>query len=175
MVKGRPSSHVSVPNYQDEPISDEDLIRGFLLDLGASGQSPKTLFTYGDSVRRLSAFGRELGFPPLAVMVNDHVRHWLSSLHQIGNKPASVHVRYRSVNRFFKWCVKEGEREDNPVDYIDPPRLPQVIQPFYEAQDVEAILKSDWEEVHLLPSRYRSCVDLVRYRGKGCRTMWNES
>ena len=101
--------------------------------------------------------------------------HSLSSLHQIGNKPASVHVRYRSVNRFFKWCVKEGEREDNPVDYIDPPRLPQVIEPIYEAQDVEAILKSDWEEVHLLPSRYRCCVDLVKYKGKGCRTMWNES
>jgi len=59
-----PSSHVSVPNYQSEPISDEDLIPGFLLDLGASGRSSKTLFICGDSVKRLSAFGRELGFPP---------------------------------------------------------------------------------------------------------------
>lgn len=142
MVKTRPSSHVYVPNYHEEPISDEDLIRGFLLDLGASGRSDKTSFIYGDSVKRLSAFGRELGFPPLAVMDKDHVRHWLASLHQKGNKPASVHVRYRSVNRFFKWCVKEGERDDNPIDYIDPPRLPQVIQPFYESQDVEAVLKA---------------------------------
>ncbi len=142
MGKTRPSSHVYVPNYQKEPISDEDLTRGFLLDLGASGRSPKTLFIYGDSVKRLSAFGRELGFPPLALMDKDHVRHWLSSLHQNGNKPASVHVRYRSVNRFFKWCVKEGEREDNPVDYIDPPRLPQVIQPFYNPSDVEVVLKA---------------------------------
>ncbi len=47
MVKTRPSSHVSVPKYQAEPISDEDLIRGFLLDLGASGRSPKTLYIYG--------------------------------------------------------------------------------------------------------------------------------
>jgi len=142
MVKTRPSSHVPVPNYHEEPISDDDLVRGFLLDLGASGRSEKTIFIYGDSVKRLSAFGHELGFPPLALMDKDHVRHWLTSLHQKGNKPASVHVRYRSVNRFFKWCVKEGEREDNPVDYIDPPRLPQVIQPFYEAQDVEAVLKA---------------------------------
>lgn len=142
MVKTRPSSHVSVPNYQEEPISNEDFTRGSLLDLGASGRSEKTLFIYGDSVKRLSEFGRDLGFPPLAMMDKDHVRHWLASLHQKGNKPASVHVRYHSVNRFFKWCLREGEREDNPVDYIAPPRLPQVIQPFYEAQNVEAILKA---------------------------------
>ena len=66
MVKTRLSSHVSVPNYQSEPISDDDLIRGFLLDLGASGRSSKTTFIEGDSVKRLSAFDRSLGFPPLA-------------------------------------------------------------------------------------------------------------
>ena len=37
MVNARPSSHVYIPNFQSEAISDEDLIRGFLLDLGASG------------------------------------------------------------------------------------------------------------------------------------------
>jgi len=125
MVKTRLSSQVPVPNYHEEPISDDDLARGFLLDLGASGRSEKTIFIYGDSVKRLSAFGHELGFPPLALMDKDHVRHWLTSLHQKGNKPASVHVRCRSVNRFFKWCVKEGEREDNPVDYITLPGFPR--------------------------------------------------
>ena len=142
MSTGTPSSHVSVPNYQLEPISDEDLIRGFLLDLGASGRSSKTIFIYGDSVKRSSSFARDLGFPPLAAMDKNHVRHWLTSLHQKGNKPGAVHVRYRSVNRFFKWCVKEGERQDNPVDYIDPPRIPQVIQPFYEPHEVEVVLKA---------------------------------
>ena len=99
MADTRASSHVSVPNYQLEAISDEGLIRVFLLDLGASGRAAKTTYIYGDSVKRLSAFGRELGFPPLALMDKDHVRHWLSFLHQTGNKPATVHVRYRSVNR----------------------------------------------------------------------------
>jgi site-specific recombinase XerD len=138
MVKKRPRSHVYAPNYKPEAISDEDLTRGSLLDLGASGRSPKTLFIYGDSVKRLSAFARDLDFPPLAVMDKDHVRHWLLSLYENENKPATVHVRYRSINRFFKWCIKEGERQDNPVDCIDPPRLPEVIQPYYDPADVEA-------------------------------------
>lgn len=85
MVKTRLSSQVPVPNYHEEPISDDDLARGFLLDLGASGRSEKTIFIYGDSVKRLSAFGHELGFPPLALMDKDHVRHWLTSLHQKGS------------------------------------------------------------------------------------------
>ena len=51
-------SHGSAPNY--EAISDEDLIRGFLLSLGASGRKPKTLETYRDSVRDLSAFGKRV-------------------------------------------------------------------------------------------------------------------
>ena len=123
MVSKTSRSHVSAPNYNPEPISDEDLIRGFLLDLGASGRSEKTLFIYGDSVKRLSAFARLTGFPPLATMGKDHVRHWLMSLHKKGNKPGVVHVRYRSVNRFFKWAVKEEERQDNPIDNIDPPRI----------------------------------------------------
>ena len=142
MVKSRPSSHVYVPNYQSEAISDDDLIRGFLLDLGASGRSPKTLFIYGDSVRRLSAFGRELGFPPLALIGKDHVRHWLTSLHQKGNKPATVSIRYRSLNRFFGWCVAEDERPDNPMDRVVPPRIPSEIQPYYQPHDVEAVVKA---------------------------------
>ena len=58
MVKTRPSSQDSAPNYQAEPISDEVLTRGFLLDLGASGRSPKTLFIYGDSVKPIMASER---------------------------------------------------------------------------------------------------------------------
>ena len=75
-------SHVSVPNFHPEPISDDELIRGFLLDLGASGRSPTTHFIYGDSVTRRLAFARKMGFPSLATMGRDHVRYCLAYLHQ---------------------------------------------------------------------------------------------
>ena len=61
MATVRSSSLSSVANFRVELISDEDLLRGFLLDLGASGRKDKTLFIYGDSVRRLSAFRRAMG------------------------------------------------------------------------------------------------------------------
>ena len=134
-------SHVSAPNFHPEPISDYDLIRGFELSLGASGRRVKTLEVYTDSIKALSAFARQEGLPPLAVMNREHVRLWLMSLHKKGNKPGTVHVRYRSLNRFFRWCVDEEERHDNPMDRIDPPRLPSVIQPYYTPEDLQKVLK----------------------------------
>ena len=38
------SSDVNAPNYQGEPISDEDLIRGFILALGAWGAQAKDTY-----------------------------------------------------------------------------------------------------------------------------------
>ena len=124
MVSKSSSSDVSAPNFDRESISDEDLVRGFLLALGAGGRKEKTLNIYEESIRMLSDFARSLGLPGLATMDRTHIRHWLTSLHQRGNKPATVSVRYRSLNRFFNWCVDEDERTDNPMDRVDPPKIP---------------------------------------------------
>ena len=129
-------------NPSPEPISDDDLIRGFTLSLGASGRAEKTLDIYEKSVRMLSGFARDVGLPGLATMNREHVRHWLLSLHQRGNKPGAISVRYRAVNRFLKWAVSEGERDDNPMDYIDPPKIPDEIQPHYSPAEVQAVLKA---------------------------------
>ena len=51
-------------------------------------------------------------------------------------------MRYRACNRFFKWCVAEEERSDNPMERIDPPKIPDEIQPYYTADQVNAVLKS---------------------------------
>ncbi|MCI0785111.1 MAG: tyrosine-type recombinase/integrase, partial [Chloroflexi bacterium] len=142
MVTKRSSSDVSAPNYTREPISDEDLIRGFILALGAGGRKAKTLTIYEDSIRMLSVFAQSLGLPGLATMDRTHIRHWLISLHQKGNKPATVSVRYRSLNRFFNWCVVEEERSDNPMDRVDPPKIPSEIQAYYQPHEVEALVKA---------------------------------
>ena len=118
------SSDVNAPNFDRELISNEDLIRSFILALGAGSRKQKTLIVYEDSIRMLSDFTRDLGLPGLTTMDRTHIRHCLTSLHKKGNKPATVSVRYRSLNRFFNWCVTEEERRDNPMDRVDPPKIP---------------------------------------------------
>ncbi len=142
MVAKPSSSDVNAPNSGRGIISDDDLIRGFIMALGAGGRKSRTLFIYEDSIRSLSDFARNLGLPSLATMDRTHIRHWLSSLHQKGNKPATVSIRYRSLNRFFGWCVTEEERSDNPMDRVDPPRIPSEIQAYYQPDDVEKVVKS---------------------------------
>ena len=142
MVAKPSSSDVNAPNSGRGLISDDDLIRGFIMALGAGGRKSRTLFIYEDSIRSLSDFARNLGLPSLATMDRTHIRHWLSSLHQKGNKPATVSIRYRSLNRFFGWCVTEEERSDNPMDRVDPPRIPSEIQAYYQPDDVEKVVKS---------------------------------
>ena len=46
MASKSSSSDVSVHNYTSEPLSDDDLIRGFTLALGAGGRKEKTLHIY---------------------------------------------------------------------------------------------------------------------------------
>ena len=121
--------------------SNEELLCGFLLALAAGGRKEKTLQIYGESIRMLSEFAASLGLPGLATMDRTHIRHWLTSLHQKGNKPSTVSVRYRSVSRFFNWCVEEGEREDNPMERVDAPRIPDTIQAYYMPHNVEAVVK----------------------------------
>ena len=142
MVYKSSSSDVGQSNPLRESKSDEELLRGFLLALAAGGRKEKTLKIYEESIRMLSDFAGNLGLPSLAPMDHTHIRHWLSTLHQKGNKPATVSVRYRSVSRFFNWCVNEREREDNPMDRVDAPRIPDTIQAYYLPHEVEAVVKA---------------------------------
>ena len=142
MVSRLSSSDVNAPNKRGESISDEDLLRGFILALGASGRKPKTLTIYKDSIQMLSDFASSLGLPGLVNMDRTHIRHWLTSLHQKQNKPATVSVRYRALNRFFKWCVVEEERPDNPMDKVEPPKIPDTIQAYYQPHEVETVIKA---------------------------------
>ena len=106
MAKCESNSHSYASNFAQGPVSDEDLIRGFLVDLGASGRAARTAEIYGDPISR----------------------HWSTSLHRAGNVPGWVHVRYRAVNRTFRWIVAEHERTDNtsPKSMNSPPASLQI-------------------------------------------------
>ena len=46
----------------------------------------------------------------------------------------------RALNRFFRWCVDEDERSDNPMDHIGPHRIPDEILPHDSEQNIETVL-----------------------------------
>ena len=75
MVSRTSSSDIYAPVVERGPISDDDLLRSFLLALGAGGRKEKTLLNYEASIRMLSEFTRGLGLPGLATIDRNNVRH----------------------------------------------------------------------------------------------------
>jgi site-specific recombinase XerD len=74
-----------------------------------------------------------------------------------GNKPATVNTRYRGVYAFYKWLCHEGEVRENPLKRIEPPHVPETVQPYYTPEELQLILKS-------LRSRRLRGLDAARTR-----------
>ena len=47
-----------------------------------------------------------------------------------------------SLKAFFDWCIVEGERNDNPCDAVDFPKLGQYLPEVLSVEEVEAIMDS---------------------------------
>ena len=152
------SQHPRPPNYliggrHDDPL----LLKEWALVLRGDGKSPRTIEGYADSIRQLAAFLERGGFPSLMEATAEHIREWLSNLRERGNKPATVNTRYRGVHAFYRWLVEEGEVRENPLARIRPPQVPESVQPYYTAEDLQLVLRS-------LRGRRLRAIDAVRTR-----------
>jgi site-specific recombinase XerD len=154
------SQHHRPPNYLI-PVSAQSpdllILREWLLVLRGDGKSPRTIEGYADSVRLLASFLQEGGFPSLTAATAEHVREWFNALRRRGNKPATVNTRYRGVSAFYKWLRAEGEVRENPLERIEPPHVPETVQPYYTPEELQLVLKS-------LRSRRLRGLDAARTR-----------
>ena len=137
------SQHSRPPNYliggrEADPL----LLQEWLLVLCGDGRSPRTIQGYADSVRQLASFLQKGGFPSLTQATAEHLREWFIALRERGNKPSTVNTRYRGVRAFYKWLLKEGEVPENPLTPIEPPKVPETVQPDYRAEELQLVLKS---------------------------------
>ena len=130
------SMQPSAPNF----LADETIVQGYLLALRASGRAEKTVDTYASALEVLRRFCDDRGMSGIAALSTEHLREFFNHLYKRGNKPASVSVRYRSLQQFYKWLVAEGERTDNPMERIPAPRVPETLQPHYGEEDLRRVL-----------------------------------
>jgi len=136
------SQHHRPPNYlisggHEDPL----LLKEWILVLRGDGKSPRTIEGYADSVRQLAVFLRRGEFPSLTEATAEHLREWLNDLRNRGNRAATVNTRYRGVHAFYKWLGKEGEVRENPLARIEPPRVPETVQPYYTLEDLQLVLR----------------------------------
>lgn len=152
------SQHHQPPNSLLAHGQDNLLIlREWVVVLRGDGKSPKTVEGYAESITHLARYLTAFGFPSLVGASAEHLREWLNSLRERGNKPATVHTRYRAARAFYEWLRREGEIRENPLDRIEPPRVPESIQPYYTSQDIQRVLTA-------LRSRRVRGIDAARTR-----------
>jgi len=106
-----------------KPVSrhnSDPWLRSWELALRAAGRSPRTVEVYMEAGNRLVA---AVGDPLKATRAD--IARFLLDMSEGGCTPATVSVRFRALQQFYKWLVAEGERADDPMVRLRAPRIPE--------------------------------------------------
>lgn len=118
------------------------MLPSWQLALDASGKSPKTIRSYTDSVRKLSAFLTSKGMPSAAGATGpEHIRAFLLAERE-RTSAISAQLHFRNLRVFFGWLDREGELDGpNPMVRVDKPVAPEEAKPFFTDAELAALLK----------------------------------
>ena len=113
----------------------------FLRHLAAENRSTSTRSTYAAAINAFAAFVERSGMPSeVSDLHREHVEAFLVDLQSLGQRPATVANRYRSLQQFFKWLVEEGEIKASPMAHMRPPHVPEEPPDILRPEDLKALL-----------------------------------
>jgi site-specific recombinase XerD len=127
------------------PLSTSlDQLRGsWLRSLRARNLAPKTIDGYDETARQLIAFLARV--PELVGKADSptraHVENFMADI-AAKRSAATVSVRYRALQQFFKWCVEEGELDANPMARMKAPIVPEQPVPLVGEEELRRLLKT---------------------------------
>jgi site-specific recombinase XerD len=114
----------------------------FRRHIRAIGLSPRTEQSYLESVEALARFLAERGMPlDTAAISREHLEEWLIALREAGRKPATLAIRYRSVQQFFRWAEDEGLVKRSPMAKMRPPKIPETPPDVLRDEELARLLK----------------------------------
>lgn len=117
-------------------MSDEKLFEYYSLYLKVErAMSPNTEASYLSDIR---AFFSTTGIDPRDVKVGD-VLDYLSGM-EVSKRSQSRALS--ALRSFFGWMILEGEREDNPCDGVDSPKMGKYLPAVLSVEEVDAIMSS---------------------------------
>ena len=118
------------------------LADSFEISLRARDLSPRTVRVYREAVDLLERFLAEAGMPTqVASVTREHLEAFMvRELQRVS--PTSVHIRYRALQQFFKWCVSDGEIGVSPMTNMKAPVVPEQPVPVIPADQLAALIKA---------------------------------
>jgi site-specific recombinase XerD len=114
-------------------VDIQALLPSWQRSLKAARRSPRTIQSYTEAAEQLSDFLVRSGMPTAVADIHrEHVEAFIVDLAQ-RFRPATVGVRFRSLQQLFRWALEEGEITANPMARIRSRRCPNPRQRFHPA------------------------------------------
>lgn len=128
--------------------------------------SPLTAKNYESDIRQFFNFmDKETGSYTLSSVSFQHIRSYIGFQMDEGLSPRSVNRKISALKSFFKYLLKNGHIEVNPVQKIQGPKTPKRLPVFIDETQLNAVFVTqpfaeDFEEV-----RNRLIVDILYQTG----------
>jgi site-specific recombinase XerD len=118
------------------------LATSFEIALRARNLSARTVKAYLEAVDLLGRYLDEAGMPAqVSAITAEHLGAFLTQeLERVS--ATSVHIRFRSLQQFFRWAVEDGEISVSPMLNMHPPIVPEEPIPVIAAEQLSALLKA---------------------------------
>jgi len=107
------------------------------------GYSEHTIAGYGRDLREFIASD---GDTPAERITPEHIRSFIVNLHARQNNPASVARKLSALRSFFRYLMRQGEIENDPLMGIQGPKLGKYIPTFLTVDEVFALLDEPKEK-----------------------------
>ncbi len=117
-------------------------IKSFLKYLEFEKRSSQyTLVSYRCDLEQFISFSEEKGINSIALITRKHIRNWIVSMVNSGLAPKSVNRKVTSLKSYFKFLMREGVVEVNPVDGVPTPKMPKKLPIFVRESEMELLLE----------------------------------
>ncbi|MCK4667790.1 tyrosine-type recombinase/integrase, partial [Candidatus Dependentiae bacterium] len=128
--------------------------------------SPHTIKSYRDDIKVFIEFLAD-EYIDISVEKIDHftIRHFLSFMSEqkhLGKN--SINRKLSALKSFFKYLIRSGELENNPVDAIIRPKRPKRLPEYLEESDMNTLLDSIIDDT-FLSLRNRTMLELLYSTG----------
>jgi site-specific recombinase XerD len=115
----------------------------FRLSMEAANKAPRTIETYMLAIDQLADHLEAHGMPTtLSHLTREHVESYVIGLFDKGCAPATVSIRFRALQQFFKWAESEGEITTNPMAKMERPRVPEDPPPVLRTEQLTALIRA---------------------------------
>lgn len=133
--------NASIPTAADDVLQ---LLKSYERHLRAANLSPRTLRTYGQSIKAFVRYLRSLDDPPAAIEDIDRplIQDWLEQMTDAAPGSSTPLTRFTQTRTFFLWLVAEGELEVSPTQGMRDPKITAKPVPVVAADALRALLKT---------------------------------